>query len=221
MLGLGSLRNGGLPESHSLLGLPLWPASWLSAFGKSRDAKFAEVRRVWEIFDERLQLINAENFIRLNDALLDGDVSQAWLVWSHAAEAALVDAYLLAGGPEPVRGFKLVRGAPRFSEVRLGGPKMRSARARCADPGDGAQVDLYRDNSIAPLTDLRKRLETFLDIIGAVNESGFSLARGLELTRQWEKVLQGGPSGTVTEKRLRTVSGLQLPVFLGGSGAYA
>ena len=204
LLGLGLLRKGGLPRSPSLLDSPssLWPASWLSAVDISRDSKSAEVRRVWEIFDESLQLIDAEDVFRLNDALQGGDVSQARLVWYHAAEvaeAALVDAYRLAGGPEPDRGVKLGRGAARFS---VGGPKMRSAHARCAGPGDSAQVDLYRDNSIVPLIDLRRRLR-----------SGYSLARGLELTRQWGKVLRCGPLGTVSEERLRTVSGLQLPGF--------
>ena len=59
----------------------------------------------------------------------------------------------------------------------------------------------------APLIDLRRRLRSVLDVIGAVNRSGYSLARGLELTRQWEKVLRCGPMGLVTEERLRTVSG--------------
>ena len=75
----------------------------------------------------------------MDEALQGGDISQAWLVWSHAAETALVDAYRLAGGPERDRGVKLGRCAAQFSVVRLGGPKMRSARARCADPGNGAQ----------------------------------------------------------------------------------
>ena len=161
-------------------------------------------------------MVLAHDVFRLDGALLDGDVSRAWLIWSHAAEDALADAYRLAGGPEPDRGVKLGRGYAQFSVVRLGGPQMRSARSRCGDPGDGAQVDLYRDNSIAPLIHLRRRLMSVLDVVGAVNRSGYSLVRGFELTRQWGKVLRCGPLGTVTEERLRTVSGLRLPGFLGG-----
>ena len=157
-------------------------------------------------------MVPADDVFRLDGALLDGDVSQAWLIWSHA-ENALADAYRLAGGPEPDRGVKLGRGYSRFSLVRLGGPKMRCARSRCADPGDGAQVDLYRDNSKASLIHLRRRLRSVLDVVGAVNRSGYSLVRGLELTRQWGKVLRCGPLGTVTEERLRTLSGLRLPGF--------
>ena len=54
----------------------LWPSSWLSAVDKTRDSKSAEVRRVWEIFDERLQVVPAEDVLRLDGALLDGDVSR-------------------------------------------------------------------------------------------------------------------------------------------------
>ena len=97
-------------------------------------------------FDERLQLIDADDVFRLTEALQDGDVSQAWLVWSHVLRRLLwLMPTVWRGRPEPDQGIKLGRGAARFSVVRLGGPKMRSARARCADPGDGAQVDLYRD----------------------------------------------------------------------------
>ena len=51
-----------------------------------------------------------------------------------------------------VMGLSWVGSYAQFPVVRVGGPKMRSARSRCADPGDGAQVYLYRDrdSSIAP-----------------------------------------------------------------------
>ena len=37
---------------------PLWPASWLPAVDKSRGSKSVEVRRVWEIYDDRLQFMS-------------------------------------------------------------------------------------------------------------------------------------------------------------------
>ena len=73
----------------------------------------------------------------------------------------------------PDWGFRLGRGVARFNRVRLGGPKVRKARTRCAVPGDGAQVDLYRDSSIAPLVDLRRRFRAVLDTIGAIRRSVF------------------------------------------------
>ena len=68
----------------------------MSAVDKSRDSKSAEVRRVWEVHDERLQLNDAGEAFRLDEALVCGDISRAWFVWSHAAAAALADAYRLA-----------------------------------------------------------------------------------------------------------------------------
>ena len=37
---------------------PLWPASWLPIVDKSRGSKSAEVQRVWEVYDERLQFMS-------------------------------------------------------------------------------------------------------------------------------------------------------------------
>ena len=72
---------------------PLWPASWLPAVDKSRSSKSVEVQRVWEVYDKRLQFMSCRDALLLNAALAAGDVSQAWAVWSGAAESALADAY--------------------------------------------------------------------------------------------------------------------------------
>ena len=82
---------------------PLWPASWLPAIDKSRGSKLVEVRRVWEVYDDRLQFMSRQDALHLDECLNDGDVSQAWLVWSRAAEAILADAYQFSGGPVPHR----------------------------------------------------------------------------------------------------------------------
>ena len=112
---------------------PLWPVSWVHTIDTSRDSRSAEVRRIWEIYDERLGLVSVEDVHKINDALSSGDLSSAWVARSTAAESALVDAFYLAGGPVPERSFCLGRGFARFNRVRLGGPKVRKARARGAD----------------------------------------------------------------------------------------
>ena len=71
---------------------PLWPASWLPAIDKGRSSKSVDVQGVWEVYDERLQFMSQQDALRLDESLNTGDVSRAWLVWSSAAEAALVDA---------------------------------------------------------------------------------------------------------------------------------
>ena len=99
---------------------PLWPASWLPALDKSRGSKSIEVQKVWDVYDERLQFMSREDALRLDDALLLGNVSSAWMVWSSAAEKALADAFQFAGGPVPDRGLVLGRGMVRLRTVRLG-----------------------------------------------------------------------------------------------------
>ena len=85
---------------------------------------------------------------------------------------------------------------------------MRRARARYSDPGDGALVDLDKDRSIAPLVGLRRRQRAVLDVIAAICRSGFTVSRGLELTRQWGSVVAARPKGTVIAEALARVAGL-------------
>ena len=66
---------------------------------------------------------------------------------------------VFSGGPVPDRGLVLGRGAARFRVVRLGGPKVRKVCGSAVDPADGGDVHLYRDSSLAPLLDLRRRLK--------------------------------------------------------------
>ena len=99
----------------------LWPASWLPVVDKTRGSKSVEVRRVWEVYDERLQFMSCRDASLLDDSLAAGDVSRAWAVWSGAVETALADAYRFSGGPLPSRGLVLGRGNASFRVVRLGG----------------------------------------------------------------------------------------------------
>ena len=47
---------------------------------------------------------------------------------------------------------------------------------------------MYRDSSIAPLLDLRRRLKVLGDVLGEM----FSLALSLELAAQWDSILRAG-----------------------------
>ena len=83
---------------------PLRPASWLPAVDKNRGSKSVDVQRVWEIHDDRLQLMSRQEAMQLDESLDAGDVSRAWRVWSGAAEVALDDAFRFSGGPVTTRG---------------------------------------------------------------------------------------------------------------------
>ena len=46
---------------------PLWPASWLPVVDKTRGSESVEVRRVWEVYDERLQFMSRRDASLLDD----------------------------------------------------------------------------------------------------------------------------------------------------------
>ena len=87
-----------------------------------------------------LQFMSREDALYLDEALLRGDVTSAWMVWSSAAEKALADAFQFAGGPVPDRGLVLGRGMTRMRTVRLGGPMVRSVKRSAV--GDGEVDDV-------------------------------------------------------------------------------
>ena len=122
-----------------------------------------------------------------------GDVSQAWLVWSRAAETALADAYCFSGGSAPCQGLVLGRGMARFRLVRLGGHEVRKVRSNAVYVHDAADVFLYLDSCIAPLLDTRRRFRAVMGVLDAMIRNGVSLARSVELTAQWGRIVAFGP----------------------------
>ena len=142
--------------------------------------------------------MSRQDALLLSESLGIGDVSQAWLVWCRAAETALADAYCFSGGPAPCHGLVLGRGLARFRRVRLGGYKVRKVRCNAVDVHDAADVFLYRDSSISPLLDMRRRFKDVIDVLDAMIRHGISLAQSVELTAQWDRTLVIGPLFPVT-----------------------
>ena len=58
--------------------------------------------------------------------------------------------------------------------------------------GNAVDVFLYRDSSIAPLLDMRRRFKAVMDVLDAMIRSGVSLARSVELTAQCDSILAAG-----------------------------
>ena len=177
---------------------PLWPASWLPVVDKTRGSKSAEVQRVWVVYDERLQFMSRRDASLLDESLVRDDVSLAWTVWSRAAESALADAFRFSGGPLPSRGLILGRRTALLRMVQLGGPRVRRARANAADVLDAADIFLYRDFSLAPLLDMRRRFKAVMDVLDAMIRCGVSLSRSVELTAQWDQIIALEPMYPVT-----------------------
>ena len=191
---------------------PLWPASWIPVVEKSRGSKSVEVQRVWEIYDERLQFMSRQDASLLDESLDQNDVSLAWSVWSRAAESALADAFRFSGGPLPSRGLILGRAALLCS-VQLGSPRVRRARTNAANAVDAADVFLYRDFSLAPLLDMRRRFKAVMDLLDAMIRYGVSLSRSVELTAQWDRILALGPMYPVTLDGLSLDRALDIGAF--------
>ena len=170
----------------------------MPAVDKGRSSESAEVQRVWDIYDERLQFMSRRDASLLDQSLGLDDVSLAWVVWSRAAESALADAFRFSGGPLPAKGLVLGRGSALLRVVQPGGPRVRKARANVADALDASDVFLYCDSSVAPLLDKRRRFKAVMDLLDAMIRHGVSLSRSLELTAKWDKVLVLRPMYTVT-----------------------
>ena len=81
------------------------------------------------------------------------------------------------------------------------------------DVHDAADVFLYRDSSIAPLLDMRRRFKAVIDVLDAMIRYGISLSRSVELTAQWDRILAVGPLYPVTHNDLGAVQGLGIGDF--------
>ena len=93
----------------------------------------------------------------------------------------------------PCQGLNLGCGMARFRLVRLGGHKVLKVRSNAVDVHDAADVFLYRDSSIAPLLDMRRRFRAVVGVLDAMIRNGISLARSVELTAQWDRIIAVGP----------------------------
>ena len=119
----------------------------------------------------------------------------------------------LLSGPLPSKGLVLGRCGALLRMVQLGGPWVRRARANAVDAHDAADVFLYRDSSIAPLLDMRRRFKSIINILDAMIRHGTFLSRSVELTAQWDEILAVGPLHPVTLDDLHAVEGSGLGDF--------
>ena len=55
---------------------------------------------------------------------------------------------------------------------------------------------------------MRRRFKAVMDVLGAMVHYGVSLARSVELTAQWDRILAVGPLYPVTHDDLGAVQGL-------------
>ena len=191
----------------------LWPACWIRVTDRSRTSRFAEVRRIWEVYDEQLRHVPRVCRDYMTAALQAGNVSEAWRIWSLSAEVSLVRTYLLAGVPAPAGGLNVGRGSAVFSEVFLGGRVSHCSRPAPVRSDGGELVHLYKDRSTAGLVRLKRKIQGVCDLLDAIDRHEITLSRSLELGRRWKSVVRGGPVGPVGWADLVLASETRLPEF--------
>ena len=81
------------------------------------------------------------------------------------------------------------------------------------DVHDADDIFLYRDSSISPLLDMRRRFKAVMDVLSAMLRNGISLARSVELTAQWDRILAIGPLHPVTVGDFDVVRGVGVGEF--------
>ena len=89
---------GRLPSLFNVLLFCLLPC-WLPAVDKSRGSESAEVLRVWEVHDDRLQFMSRAGASLLDESLRLDDVCGAWMVWSGLMPLSLLEALFPSRGP--------------------------------------------------------------------------------------------------------------------------
>ena len=171
--------------------------------GTSRTSRSAEVRRIWEAYDEQLRHVPRVCI----------DYMTAWRIWSLSAEVSLVRTYLLAGGPAPTGGLKVGRGSAAFREVFLGGPVSLCSRPATVRSDVGELVYLYKEPSTAGMVKLKRKIQGVCDLLDAIDRHEITLSRSLELGRRWESVVRGGPVGPVGWADLIIAPETGLPEF--------
>ena len=78
---------------------PLWPACWLDTPDRSSSSSSRIVQDVWDVYRDELVVVPDDVVLALRDAVSRSAVDDFWSIWSKNAEAGLLRAYALAGGP--------------------------------------------------------------------------------------------------------------------------
>ena len=190
--------NSSQPSSGTLL----WPACRLADVDKSRSSMSAEILRIWDIHDRHLQFTRVDDLDAVRDALVVGDVFFAWLTWSKAAKSELAGAYTETGGV----GLKTGRVGRKMRSVALGGPKVRKSCSNFTDPTDGRNVRFFRDCSVSPILNQRRRKKAVLDVHDCIGKRMVFLLPGL-----WSL----GLTGTKSSPKVWFVSSSLMILFSG------
>ena len=151
-----------------------------------------------------------EQVIRaLRDAASRSSVDDFWSIWSKNAEADLLHAYTLAGGPIAAGNSAFLgRGCLRNRSRRLGGQAVggrsssRLYRASQGDEVDSNCAQFFVHSSLSPVLLFRRRLKSVADVLKGIRDKGFTQARWDALVGFWGAVCRHGPCGPISSLHL-------------------
>ena len=169
----------------------MWPAHWVKAGDKSGHSTSQDVINRCEARDSELQNMPMESIRKQQNSLNAGNVFSAWESWSTASEVHHAMHTVQQVARWSPQWYLKKKGMLKTRVSALAAPKYMTPGCSCC--GDGSLVHMYRDSSIAPNLNQRRRLKTVLDVLQSVRDSGFSISRWLELSKRWKNVITAGP----------------------------
>ena len=184
---------------------PLWPACWLDTPDRSSSSSSRIVQDVWDVYRDVLGVVPEQVIHALRDAASRSSVDDFWSIWSKNAEAGLLHAYTLAGGPIAAGNSAFLgRGRLRIRRRRLGGQAVggrsssRLYRASHSDEVDSNCAQFFVHSSLSPVLLFRRRLKSVADVLKGIRDKGFTQARWDALVGFWEAVCRHGPCGPIS-----------------------
>ena len=184
---------------------PLWPACWLDTPDSSSSSSSRAVQDVWDVYRDVLGVVPEQVIHALRDAASRSSVDDFWSIWSKSAEAGLLHAYTLAGGPIAAGSSAcLGRFFLRIRRRRLGGQAVggrsssRLYRASHSDEVDGSCAQFFVHSSLSSVLLFRRRLKSVADVLKGIRDKGLTQARWDALVGFWEAVCRHGPCGPIS-----------------------
>ena len=172
---------------------PIWPACWVDTPDRSSSSSSRAVQDVWDVYRDVLGVVPEQVIHALRDAASRSSVDDFWTIWSKNAEAGLLHAYTLAGGPITAgRSDFLGRGCLRIRCRRLGGQTVggksssRLYRASQGDEVDSNCAQFFVHSSLSSVLLFRRRLKSVADVLKGIRDKGFTQARWDALVGFWE-----------------------------------
>ena len=184
---------------------PIWPACWLDIHDRSSSSSSRLVQDVWDVYRDVLGVVPDDVVLALRDAASRSAVDDFWSIWSKNAEAGLLNAYSLAGGPTDAGSSAFLgRGLLRIRSRRLGGRAVcctvssRLYRVCQDDEVVKHCAQHFINSSLSPVLLFRRRLKSVADVLKGIRNKGFSQSRWNALLGFWDAVCRHGACGPLT-----------------------